>query len=26
MFVPEISITDLQNLFELRLILEGFCA
>jgi DNA-binding GntR family transcriptional regulator len=25
-FVAEISITDLQKIFELRLILEGFCA
>lgn len=25
-FVADISITDLQKLFELRLILEGFCA
>jgi DNA-binding GntR family transcriptional regulator len=26
MFVTDISITDLQKVFELRLILEGFCA
>lgn len=26
MFVSEISITDLQKIFELRLVLEGFCA
>jgi DNA-binding GntR family transcriptional regulator len=26
MFVADISITDLQKIFELRLILEGFCA
>ena len=26
MFVAEISITDLQKIFELRVILEGFCA
>lgn len=26
MFVSEISITDLQKVFELRLVLEGFCA
>ncbi|HFD40709.1 MAG TPA: GntR family transcriptional regulator [Anaerolineae bacterium] len=26
MFVSEISITDLQKIFELRMVLEGFCA
>jgi DNA-binding GntR family transcriptional regulator len=26
MFVADISITDLQKIFELRLVLEGFCA
>jgi DNA-binding GntR family transcriptional regulator len=26
MFVAEISITDLQKIFEVRLLLEGFCA
>jgi DNA-binding GntR family transcriptional regulator len=26
MFVADISITDLQQIFELRLVLEGFCA
>jgi DNA-binding GntR family transcriptional regulator len=26
MFVADISITDLQKIFELRIILEGFCA
>jgi DNA-binding GntR family transcriptional regulator len=26
MFVSEISITDLQKVFELRMVLEGFCA
>jgi DNA-binding GntR family transcriptional regulator len=26
MFVADISLTDLQKIFELRVILEGFCA
>jgi DNA-binding GntR family transcriptional regulator len=26
MFVAEISLTDLQKIFELRMLLEGFCA
>ena len=26
MFVADISITDLQKIFELRMVLEGFCA
>jgi DNA-binding GntR family transcriptional regulator len=26
MFVADISITDLQKIFEARLVLEGFCA
>ena len=26
MFVADISVTDLQKIFELRLVLEGFCA
>src|SRR5512135_1355111 len=26
MFVSDISVTDLQKLFELRILVEGFCA